>query len=495
MVPQDDSGQSGSKPERVKREAPSPVVRKRLQKCFDHGRTQASQDNHDYATELFSQCVLADPGNLVYVQNFVANLQKKYGNNKKGAPLAQFKERGARGAVKKALAQSEWDEVIKNGLGVLKINPWDVTTLTSMATACEKIAAEGEGALFAGYADCELFYLKCAVDAVPKDPEVCKQLGIALGKRKRYDEAIAFWHRVEQARPNDEEPQRAIAVLAVEKQISSGSWDDEKKSKGDKTQQQEELTHEERLKRRVQRQPEDLSGYHELANFYLQADRFVDAEKVFNEALKVSGDDPDLREKIEDVQLRHLRFKQIKADKKYKETGDAVAKAEYDKIRSQVIEREILVFRSRCERFPNQLGHRYELALRLQLRGEYNEAIKDYQIAKADPRRKGVCLLKLGECFRGIKQYPLAMNHFEEAIKEIPDRDPDSKKLALYRAGKLAIGLEDFDTAERYLNILAGMDFSYRDVAALLQKVTELRKKKKEKGEDREQDEDRPSEG
>ena len=160
-----------------------------------------------------------------------------------------------------------------------------------------------------------------------------------------------------------------------------------------------------------------------------------------------------------------------------------------------MIDREIVVFRSRCERFPNQLGHRYELAVRLQLKGEYNEAIKEYQVAKADPRRKGVCILKLGECFRSIKQYALAMNHFEEAIKEIPDRDADNRKLALYRAGMLAVGLGDLDRGERYLNTLAGMDFSYRDIAALLQKVTDARKKEKEKEKDKDkerEDKDRP---
>ena len=198
------------------REPITPAARKRLQKCFEFATKQAQQENYDYASELFTQCVLGEPGNPTYIQNFVGNLQKKYSNNKKGSPLAQFKERGARSALKKALAQSDWDEVIKNGVVILKINPWDIPTLTGMATASAALMAE-EGGASAGYADCELFYLKCAVEASPKDPEVCRQLAIALGKRQRFDEAIAFWHKVEQARPGDEEAQRAIATLAVEK--------------------------------------------------------------------------------------------------------------------------------------------------------------------------------------------------------------------------------------------------------------------------------------
>ena len=44
----------------------------------------------------------------------------------------------------------------------------------------------------------------------------------------------------------------------------------------------------------------------------------------------------------------------------------------------------------------------------------------------------------LGQCFQEIKQYRLAMNNYESAIHEIPDRDADNKKRALYRAGRLA---------------------------------------------------------
>ena len=101
-----------------------------------------------------------------------------------------------------------------------------------------------------------------------------------------------------------------------------------------------------------------------------------------------------------------------------------------------------------------------------QLLGQYGEAIKEYQVARNDPRRKGVCLLALGECFYRIKQYRLAMEHYEAAIQEIPDRDAEHKKKALYRAGKLDFELKDRPRAEKHLNILASLDFAYRDVSA-----------------------------
>ena len=115
--------------------------------------------------------------------------------------------------MKKALAQKDWTEVVRNALPVLKVNPWDVPTLMAMAKASENLAAMIPGE----FLDCQLFYLKTALEANPKDVEVNRACGMALGKRGQFDNAIACWHRVEQARPNDNEPKRAIASLAVEK--------------------------------------------------------------------------------------------------------------------------------------------------------------------------------------------------------------------------------------------------------------------------------------
>ena len=105
----------------------------------------------------------------------------------------------------------------------------------------------------------------------------------------------------------------------------------------------------------------------------------------------------------------------------------------------------------------------------------YAEAIQELQKAKNDPRRRGICLLALGRCFERIKQYRLAMNHYESAIQEIPDRDAANKKQALYLAGRLAMGLKDIDAAEKHLSTLAGLDFTYRDVSTVLDKIAKLR--------------------
>ena len=143
--------------------------------------------------------------------------------------------------------------------------------------------------------------------------------------------------------------------------------------------------------------------------------------------------------------------------------------------RRPIFEKDLDVYKNRVERYPNNLSFKYELGYRYLITKRYPEAIRELQVAKNEPRKKGVCMLALGQCFQHIKQYDLAMNHFELAIQEIPDREAENKKRALYSAGRLALALKNVEMAGKYLTTLASLDFTYKDVSALLDKIAKLR--------------------
>lgn len=454
---------ANEEPPKSGREPLSDLKRKRLERIFEiagkKAASAAGPNDFDYVTDLLGQCVTADPGNAIYVRAYVENLHKKFGNPKKVNPLvAQFRERGARSALKKALAQEQWDEVIVQGLKVLTANPWDVTTLTGMAAAAQKT----------GDRDCELCYLKAALMGAPKDAACNRLFAIALRERALIDQAIVFWHRVEEALPGDEEARRAIAALTVEKARSRGEYDDDDEASRkirQKAQEHEEQTFEKKTLRKIQQEPQTLNNYLQLAQFYVNDERYKEAEDLLATAFELSDGDADVREKWEDAQLRHLRQRMTQAsDPKVKK-----------KLQEEYFERDMEAYKNRVERYPGNLSFRFELGYRYMLTKRYQEAIRELQVAKNDPRRKGASLLVLGQCFQHIKQYRLAKDHYELAIQEIPDRDVDNKKRALYLAGRLAMAIKDLDAAERYLTTLAGLDFTYRDASALLDKIAKLR--------------------
>jgi tetratricopeptide (TPR) repeat protein len=129
------------------------------------------------------------------------------------------------------------------------------------------------------------------------------------------------------------------------------------------------------------------------------------------------------------------------------------------------------IYSARSARYPENLTWRYELAMRLKAAGNHVEAIRHFQDVLQDPRRKGGVSLELGECFQKIKQYQLAMRNYVTAVESLTDREAELRKRALYRAGVLAAGLDDRDSAQKYLGTLAGLDFGYRDVAQRLDKL------------------------
>ncbi len=455
----DDRPQEPAKPGR---EPLSAAKRKRLEKVFEVASKKAAGSttahDFDYVSELIGQCVLGDPGNAIYVRAFLENLQKKYGDNRKGSPFAQIKELGARSAAKKALAQEHWDEVIQQGMKVLAVNPWDLHTLLNMAKAASKSSDR----------DCELVYLEAALKGSPKNADCNRLYALALTDRGLIDQAITFWHRVEQAKPNNEEAKRSIASLTVQKQRSSGKFeedDDDARRTKIKAQKQQEVTAEQQLQRKIRNEPDKIANYLELAQFYSNDDRFAEAEKLLAKAYELSNGDNDIREKWEDSQIRGLR-------QKIAHTKDPEVKK---KLQAEQLDKEMRFYKARVERSPNNLIWKYELGYRYMKTRRYAEAIRELQTAKNDPRRRGMCMLVLGQCFQQIKQFPLAKRHYEAAIQEIPDHDGDNKKKALYLVGRLTLGLRDLDAAEKHLSALAALDFTYKDVAQLLDKIAKLR--------------------
>lgn len=456
----------------------SPAKRKRLQQAFTHGSKMSGSGNYDYATELFKQCVIGDPGNAIYVQNFLGNLQKKYNNNKKGSKLAGISGAGTKATVKKASMQKDWPGVIKAGLDFLKLNPWDVSTLTAMAHACEELELD----------DAQLTYLKAALDYNIKDAAVNRAAAKVLARVGRFDEAITCWTRVQQADPSDMEAQRAIGNLTVEKTISRGGYEGAETSRdvrnrggagGDDEADQPgmRMTPERQLEKAIAKDPSDTANYLKLAELHQRRERWDEAEKVMRQALEASGGDMNIRERLEDLELRRLRDQVAVAEKQAQTEKTAEAVELYKKLREELNRKELEIYQARSNRYPTHLGLKFELAVRLVRAGMVKEAIKQFQDAKGDPRHKGEAMLYLGECFQRIKQYKLAMNSYRDAVEAIAAVDVDLKKKALYRAGCLAMALKDWDSSEKYLTTLAELDFGYKDVAERLDKIPELRDK------------------
>lgn len=480
----------------------APAMRRRLQQCFDHASKLTSQDkcDCDYVNTLLTECVVNDPNNLIYVEAFLANLQRKYNNNKKGGRSLGF---GGAGALKKLIAKQDWKGVLKQGPEALKSNPWDVTSLRAMAEACAEL----------GYSEIELRYLKNALEANPKDVDVNRHCAQSLARVGQFDQAVACWHRVEEGKKGDKEAPKAISELTVERQrirqglartlgagmgsaagkaaaynlaaskIPSQPKPEAAKDEAEKAaepvaeaapRREIQLSPRQKVERAIAADPTEVAHYLQLAELLVAEDRLADAEQALTKALAVSGSDLRIRERLEDVQLDKTRAQIEVADQRAEAEKTDEARELAKQMRSDLNRREVEVLYSRVTRYPEKIPLRYELALRLKRSANYAEAIKYLQEAREAPSVRALATLELGECLQQLKQYDKALECYARAA-DAADKDAECRKLALYRAGVLATGMRKLDLAEKILRELSLMDITYRDLPYRLDKVQRIR--------------------
>ena len=448
----------------------STADRSRLMQCFRTG-TQAA-GNAQYAIDMFSACVTGDPGNAVFAQALLAALRRKFGAKKSGT-FSSLLSAGGRTGMKRAASNAQWRDVVKQGVEILKSNPADHACLLAMAEACGNLMMH----------ETQRVYLKAALDSAPTDVDVNRQCARFLANHGEFDQAIACWVRISNMKGMGEEAQREIARLQVEKTIVAGEGMSGRPGGGKPGAAGAaagagattgEVSGSDRiaaLRRQIKDAPTVVEPYLELADL-LERDATVDeAERVLAQALSVSGNELKVREHVEDRQLRWARHRVLLAEKRLETEDTADTRGLIERLKAEQLRRELEVYAARCARYPENVVWKYELAIRLKASGNHTEAIRHFQEVLSDPRRKGAVSLELGECFQKIKQYQLAMTNYQTAVELLTDRELELRKRALYRAGVLASGLGDVDNARKYLSILAGLDFGYRDVAQRLDKL------------------------
>ena len=162
---------------------------------FNRARQVLLTDNYDYGISLLTLCCKLDPANVLYRQALRRAQKDKYGNRMKGSPLAFLTTPKHKARVKRARAGRDYLKVLEHGEEVLTRNPWDAGTQMDMADAFDAL----------GLIDLAVFSLDQARQKYPKDATINRALARLFEKRGDFKKAIALWHLIQQANPNDVE--------------------------------------------------------------------------------------------------------------------------------------------------------------------------------------------------------------------------------------------------------------------------------------------------
>jgi tetratricopeptide (TPR) repeat protein len=224
------------------------------------------------------------------------------------------------------------------------------------------------------------------------------------------------------------------------------------------------------LRRAIRKAPTEKGNYIKLAEYFQKQRDFDKAGDVLKEALDATGGDVNIREFFEDNDLAGYRY-QIELAKSMAADDEAGQKRKAT-LKRELLLREIEVYLSRIERYPNDARFKHELGKRYMQIKEYKKAIPLLQQALVDQRRAPAVHVLLAKSFLAEKQPKLARSNLEKACEKLnPHDDRDTFCEAHYVLGRLCEEAGDRDDAEHHYGEVLSVDYGYKDARERLEKL------------------------
>ena len=212
---------------------------------------------------------------------------------------------------------------------------------------------------------------------------------------------------------------------------------------------------------RLPSEPQNFKLMRSLAELYTQKNRFVPALELY-QRIKASdlGNDATLDRAIADTTLRKFDYEISQVNPFAPDHAEQAARLQAEKAAYQFSECQ-----KRAEKYPTDLGIRFELGQLYFQAGKFGEAIGEFQRAQQNPHKRIAAMSYLAQCFAQRGMNDSAVRTLQTAVKEKPAFD-DEKKDLIYNLGCVfeKMGKKP-EAIEQFLQIYE-TDISYRDVAA-----------------------------
>lgn len=458
--------------------------------CWKRGTEALGKQNWDYAIEMFRQASKFVSDNLLYRETLRGAEEKKFGNNGTGARLANAKLMGVRGKIKKSRMTKNWEQVDSLAEDGLAINPWDAALNIDLGDACtaraEAAVDAGNESLASGFQSIGIFAYSRALKVHADSKPLNRSLAYLYEARRDYRAAIACWERIHRIDPLDAEARSKSSQLAAESTIDHANFDDAQSTRDVMADHEiakrlgtgqavdgPGMSAEADMHRAIRKEPENADNYLKLADFYVRVSKLSEAEELLRKALELSGDDPNIKEKLEDVELDQLR-KYVTESKNLAKNkpGDPSLKQRAISLETELVKREIEIFTAREKRYPSDMRLKLELAQRLARFKKWQLAIPLLQRAVTDTRVRGEALVRLGICFIGDKKPQLARHQLEQATSEVDhELNPKMYKEMLYLLGTICESAGDIPDALKHYSTLLSVDYGYKDAVKRLENL------------------------
>ncbi len=186
--------------------------------------------------------------------------------------------------------------------------------------------------------------------------------------------------------------------------------------------------------------------------------------------------------RIGDIRIRRFgRELREMRDQLARKPDDEALRRKLQELARQQIQFELGEFKERVKNYPTDMALRFQLGRRLHAVRQYDEAIAEFQQARADPKHRAQALLYLGRCY-ALKDW---LDESLDALREAIDTHTVSgDKLGLEMRYELMDTLEksagqnrNLEQAREAAKIASDIlqtDINYRDIRQRLDRIRKL---------------------
>ena len=444
-----------------------------LRPLFTKGSEASQRENYEYAIDLFCQVLAREPG-LIDVRRALRKAQA-------GKSAA-----GGSGFFKKVLSSAGSSPQMAKAQFALRSNPAEALALAEQVLGSDannamahRVVVEAATAL--AMPQTAVMSLEILTHLSPKDKNVAIQLSRLLadtGDARRAEGLLAAFAN---SHPNDQEVSQALKDVSAKRTMSEGGYGALASGEGSyrdilhnekeavsleqekRVQKTEDVTGRliEEYEARIKAEPKNLKLYRDLAELYTQKKQFDKALSYYAQ-IKASemGGDASLDQAIAQTTVRKLDHHIEQLNPNADDHAEEVARLNAEKMVFQIGECQ-----KRVEKFPTDLGIRFEMGQLYFQSGKIGEAIKEFQRSRDNPHRRIASMNLLAQCFAKRKMFDLAAENLQEAIKEKQVFD-DEKKDLVYQLGVVLENMGKKPEAIEQFKLIYKLDASYRDVEA-----------------------------
>ncbi len=213
---------------------------------------------------------------------------------------------------------------------------------------------------------------------------------------------------------------------------------------------------------RLASEPDNTKMIRSLAELYTEKKQFDQALELYARIKNSThgGADSGLDRAIADTTVKKMDHELTQINPFAPDQADQAAR-----LQAQKTEFKLAECKQRVEKYPTDLGIRFELGQLYFEAGLVAEAIGELQKAQQNPHKRSAAMSLLAQCFAKRGMNDSAVRTLQNAIKEKPAFD-DEKKDLIYHLGCVLEKMgKKAEAIEQFLQIYE-TDIGYRDVGA-----------------------------